>query len=98
MNQQINEIQDTDDDQPLLVTELAEFIPLIEAWHQRQVLTVEHLQKVPSGQEVEIEDEPVLVLEGDSLRAFQLGISMALHYLGSLPFSADRDAIPPVMH
>ena len=78
-------------DQLLFITELSDFIPLLEDWHQRQVKIIEHLQIVPSGQEVEIEDEPPLILEGDALRGFQLGLSLSLHYLGTLPFNARRD-------
>ena len=87
---QTTEIQEDTEDQPLFVSELSEFIPLLEDWHHRQVMTVEHLQTVPPGQEVQVEDEAPLILEGEALRAYRLGIGLALHYLGNLPFSTER--------
>ena len=75
-------------DDPHFVTELSEFIPLLENWHARQVKTVEHFFTVPEGQVVEIEGEPEFALEGDIMKGFKLGLSIALSYLGQLPFSA----------
>ena len=74
-------------DDPHFVTELGEFIPLLENWHARQVKTVEHFFTVPEGQVVEIEGEPEFALEGDTMKGFKLGLSIALSYLGQLPFS-----------
>lgn len=81
-------------DEPLFVTTLGDFIPLLQAWHDRQVKTVEHFSNVPEGQEVEIEGEPAFKLEGDAMRGFQLGLSIALSYLGQLPFSAAMEELP----
>ena len=81
-------------DEPLFVTTLGEFIPLLQNWHERQVKTVEHFSNVPEGQEVEIEGEPAFKLEGDVMRGFQLGLSIALSYLGQMPFSAAMEELP----
>lgn len=97
MNQEANQNQD-DEEPPLIVSELYEFVPLLEDWHERQVKLVQHLMQIPPGQEVEIEGETPFVLEGETLKGYQLGISLALCYLGSLPFSSDRDSEPPMVH
>ena len=89
-----DEENQTNLDDPLFVTELNEFIPLLEAWHLRQVKTVEHFQTVPEGQIVEIEGEPAFTLAGDVLQGFKLGLSIALSYLGQLPFSAAIEEVP----
>ena len=82
-------------DNPHFVTELGEFVPLLQNWHHRQVKTVEHFQTVPEGQEVEIEGEAAFKLEGDVMRGFKLGLSIALFYLGQLPFSPAMEELPP---
>ena len=83
-----DETDQTNLDDPHFVTELGEFIPLLEEWHTRQVKTVNHFFTVPEGQVVEIEGEPEFALEGDTLKGFKLGLSIGLSYLGQLPFSA----------
>ena len=90
--------QDENEEAPLFVTDLNEFVPVLEDWHQRQVAIVSHLQMIPEGQEIQIEDEAPLVLQGDSLRAFQIGIAMALHYLGQLPFVSSQEEDSPSPH
>lgn len=87
-------------DDPHFVTELSEFIPLLQNWHARQVKTVEHFNTVPEGQVVEIEGEPEFALAGDTLKGFKLGLSIALSYLGQLPFSPAMEEVPsePTIH
>lgn len=43
---------------PYIVESLGEFITLLQAWHTKQIRTVEHFMNVPVGQEVEVEGEP----------------------------------------
>ena len=76
----------------LAVTDLDHFITLLTDWHNRQVATVKHLQEVPSGITVVIgegDDADKKTLEGEFLGGFQLGLSLALNYLGKLPFMAE---------
>ena len=89
-----DETDQTNLDDPLFVTELSEFVPLLQDWHARQVKTVEHFFTVPEGQVVEIEGEPEFSLEGDVLRGFKLGLSIAMSYLGNLPFNAALEEVP----
>ena len=78
---------------PHFVTELPEFTFLLQAWHDRQVKTVNHFFTVPEGQVVEIEGETEFQLSGDVLRGFKLGLSIALSYLGQLPFSPAMEEV-----
>ena len=97
MTQQTNEVENTQDD-TLFITELEEFVPLLTDWHQRQVATVLHFQNVPPGMEVQVEgEEETLILEGKTLEGFRMGISLALSYLGMLPFVTGYEE-PPEMH
>ena len=76
----------------LAVTDLDHFITLLTDWHNRQVATVKHLQEVPSGITVVIgegDDADKKTLEGEFLEGFQLGLDLALNYLGKLPFMAE---------
>lgn len=76
----------------LAVTDLDHFITLLTDWHNRQVATVKHLHEVPSGITVVIgegDDADKKTLEGEFLEGFQLGLGLALNYLGTLPFMAE---------
>ena len=76
----------------LAVTDLDHFITLLTDWHNRQVATVKHLQEVPNGITVVIgdgDDATKKTLEGEFLEGFQLGLGLALNYLGKLPFMAE---------
>ena len=76
----------------LAVTDLDHFITLLTDWHNRQVAMVKHLQEVPNGITVVIgdgDDTPKKTLEGEFLEGFQLGLGLALNYLGKLPFMAE---------
>ena len=76
----------------LAVTDLDHFITMLTDWHNRQVATVKHLQEVPNGITVVIgegDDADKKTLEGEFLEGFQLGLDLALNYLGKLPFMAE---------
>ena len=91
MSEHAEQTQETADEL-LAVTDLDHFITLLTDWHNRQVATVKHLQTVPSGITVVIgegEEAKEKTLEGEFLEGFQLGIGLALNYLGTLPFMAE---------
>lgn len=81
----------------LNVTDLDQFVSLLNDWHQRQVATIQHLYEVPEGVEVQEENGTPFKLEGDVRRAFQLGLQMAMEYLGKLPFKPEYEE-PAVQH
>ena len=79
-------------DELLAVTDLDHFITLLTDWHNRQVATVQHLREVPAGMQMIIgdgEDSKEMMLEGERLEGFQLGLDLALNFLGTLPFMAE---------
>lgn len=91
MSEHAEQTQETADEL-LAVTNLDHFITLLTDWHNRQVATVKHLQEVPNGITVVIgdgDDATKKTLEGEFLEGFQLGLGLALNYLGKLPFMAE---------
>lgn len=76
------------------INDLDTFIQLLAAWHQKQVATIQHLYEVPPGTEVVVEGSEPFKMEGDILKGFQLGINMAMQYLGTLPFEAEYEDAP----
>ena len=85
----------------LPITDLDQCITLLADWHNRQVATVNHLCTVPEGVKVVIgegEEAKEQILEGKFLEGFQLGLNIALNYLGTLPFMAEYVDAPPTQH
>ena len=83
------------------VNDLDHFITLLTDWHNRQVATVKHLQEVPNGITMVIgdgDDAAKKTLEGEFLEGFQLGLGLALNYLGTLPFMAEYVDDTPTHH
>lgn len=74
------------------ISDMGQFIALMQDWHAKQVATVHHFTEIPPGVEVQVEGEEPFLLEGDTLKGFNLGINMALSYLGELPFYAQGSA------
>jgi hypothetical protein len=91
MSEQTNPSQETPADL-LAVEGLDHFISLLTDWHNRQVATVKHLHAAPEGIKIIIgdgDDAEEKSLEGEFLAGFQLGLDLALNYLGTLPFMAE---------
>lgn len=90
----------TEDEAPdtVPVTDLDQFVKMLVAWHRLQVATVKHHVSIPEGTRVSIEGEPEFVLEGDVLRGFQMGLTVGLNYLGTLPFMAEYEDDVPTLH
>ena len=83
--------EEADANEIVHVSDMGQFITLMQDWHTQQVATVHHFLEVPPGIEVQVEGEEPFQLEGDLLKGFKLGIQMALSYLGELPFYAQGD-------
>lgn len=85
----------------LAVTDLDHFIALLTDWHNKQVATVKHLHEVPEGITVVIGDGDEAekkTIDGEFRDGFQLGLSLALNYLGTLPFMAEYVDADPTHH
>lgn len=70
-----------------------EFGALLFNWHHRQISTIRHFLDVPEGVEVKVGEEEQIVLTGDVLRGYKLGLELSLHYLGTLPFGYTPDEV-----
>lgn len=70
-----------------------EFGGLLFNWHNKQVATVRHFLDVPVGTEVKVGDTEEIVLDGNTLKGYKLGLELALHYLGTLPFAHIPDEV-----
>lgn len=55
-------------------------------WHKNTVAHMEHLLEVPDGTAMEVGDDPI-VLTGDALAGFKLGIELCLMQAKALPFA-----------
>ena len=100
MSEQAASTPDTPSDM-LAVNDLDHFITLLTDWHNRQVATVKHLQEVPAGIKIVLgdgEEAKEHTLEGQFLEGFQLGLGLALNYLGVLPFMAEYVDDTPIHH
>jgi len=69
------------------------FGDLVVGWFAQRQHDLHHLLQVPAGTEVEMLDEidpscnvSSIILEGDALKAFRLGVQAAISILGDLPF------------
>lgn len=78
------------------VKDVAQLVYLLSKWHQLKVLELEHMLKLPDGQKIEVitdmgETEETLILEGEALKGFKVGIYTALTHLGQLPIGVETE-------
>lgn len=73
----------------LYVENMDHFIALLFAWHENKIKTLEHMLAIPEGTEVSLNDELTLKLEGAAYTGYQMGLSLALIEVGTLPFMAE---------
>ena len=62
-------------------------------WHKRQLATLDHFKAIPDGSEVEIEGEK-LVLTGDVMKGFSIGLEMGRQIFGKLPIQVTEEDEP----
>lgn len=98
MSEQASNTPQAPKDDMIAINDLDQFIALLTDWHSRQVATIKHLQDAPVGIKVMVGDGTEAtehVLEGQFREGFQLGLGLALNYLGILPFMAEYSDEPP---
>lgn len=76
------------------ITDLDTFVRALLHWHTNKVELLQHMKTIPDGTEVTIEGSEPKMLQGDMLAGFQLGLSLALSELGTLPFAIEVDEEP----
>lgn len=72
------------------ISDLNTFVSILTAWHEQKVKVLEHMLSLPEGTEAELGGGGSIVLEGNVLQGFQIGLSTALIELGHLPFIASE--------
>ena len=87
-NQELLQIEDLD----MLVKHLT-------LWHTSKVAMLKHMLKVPDGTEAELNEGEKILLTGDMLKGFRVGVTLGLSELGTLPFVAElADSSAAVKH
>ena len=78
---------------------LDQFVQVLTIWHADRCKAAQHLLTIPEGSEFEVgnegEEQTKIVLTGDALAAFKLGIQMVMMELGELPFVAEMEDEAP---
>lgn len=78
----------------VMVDDLDQFVRVLMAWHANKVAMLRHLQNIPDGTEASKDDEEPVILTGDMLKGFQMGLEVALEEMGTLPFEAELEEVP----
>ena len=78
----------------VMVDNLDQFVTVLADWHGSKVASLKHMQTIPDGTEVAINEGASNILTGDLLKGFQLGIDLALMELGTLPFYTEAEPEP----
>lgn len=82
----------------IAINDLDHFVRTLTGWHNHKVKVLEHMAEIPTGTEVTFNQGPPVVLEGELLKGFCMGLNLALMELGKLPFAVevedDADAVP----
>lgn len=82
----------TDPEQDIIPVEsLDSFMQHFLPWHERKTNQLRHMLTVPDGMGVQVGEDTNLVLTGDALIAFRIGIELGLSELGTLPFSFETE-------
>ena len=91
-----------DPSETIPVESLDQFVMILTAWHSEKCQVVQHLLTIPEGSEFEVgnddEEKTKIVLTGDALAAFKLGVEMAMMQMGELPFVAEMEDEPVPEH
>jgi hypothetical protein len=79
-----------------VITNTDEFASLVARWHLQGMKQAEHMLEMPEGHEAEYQanenEEPVrIVLTGDALIAFRMGVMTGADCFANLPFTYSLD-------
>lgn len=76
------------------ITDLNHFVQAINHWHSNVMSRALHFLEVPDGITAQIgsnDTAELLVLSGDTLKGFRLGVELALNEFRSLPFKYELE-------
>lgn len=81
------------------IEDLDHFVRLLTQWHVAKVKVLKHMLDVPDGTEAIMNEGASVVLSGDVLKGFRIGVTLGLTELGQLPFAAEiEDAKTSTKH
>jgi hypothetical protein len=75
----------------LAVEDTLHFVKLLNGWHGNKIKLLQYMMTIPEGSTVEFGGAPDEVMKGDLLRGFQLGLSLSISELGTLPFIVEME-------
>lgn len=78
----------------VMVDDLDQFVRVLMAWHAKKVATLRHMKDIPDGTEATQDDQEPVILTGDMLKGFRMGLDLALEEMGTLPFEAELEDVP----
>ena len=78
----------------VMVEDLDQFVQVLMAWHANKVAMLRHMKDIPEGTEATQDDQPPVIMTGDVLKGFRMGLDLALEELGTLPFEAELEEVP----
>lgn len=82
----------------VMVDDLDQFVRILMAWHTSNVATLRHMKDIPDGSEAKQDDQEPVILTGDMLKGFRMGLDLALELLGTLPFEAELEDATASVH
>ncbi len=75
-----------DDDADLTtITDIDGVVKIISTWHQNMMSQLVHYKALPTGTELQVEDEEPVKLEGDFQKGYLLAMDLALSVAANLP-------------
>lgn len=87
------ELHPTDPDL-VAINDVNLFARLIGLWHSNHLKRAEHVLTLPEGVQMQLDDDPPIILSGDVHKAFLIGANLVLSEFGVLPFVAEMDETP----
>lgn len=73
------------------VTDLDHFVSLLTNWHSNKVAMLKHMMTIPEGTEAELSGGDQVIMTGDILKGFRMGLTICLSEMGTLPFVAEME-------
>jgi hypothetical protein len=73
----------------VVIETLDGFVKALQHWHHNKVQVLKHIQTIPEGTEVSLDDGEPQILTGDLLKGMIMGLEVALQEMGELPFEAE---------
>lgn len=78
--------------QALPIDDIETFANVVTKWHVNNLKTLHHTKAIPEGTEIHIGDDKPVVLKGQLLKGFRMGIEASIAGIGDLPFFTDKDS------